>query len=186
MGSVDVVSQLERWLAELARKWERHFAHDPQVPLPPEREREALQRRLRELSREEIRGAAAQFRIEQLLSRFSTLNQHWIRQLRGREEATGGRSRSASGDAAPAAANVPTVASVPDVGAEYQRLFGEYSAALGRAGRGGSVSFDRFRAALEQQRQAVEAKGAVVEGFELLEEGGQVKVRARVRRGRQQ
>lgn len=186
MGSVDVVAQLERWLAELARKWDRFFAHDPQVPLPPEREREALQRRLRELSREEVRGAAAHFRIEQLLNRFSTLNQHWTRQLRQREEATGGRLRSSPGEDAPAAANVPAVASVPDVGAEYERLFGEYSSALSRAGRAGSVSFDRFRAALEQQRQAVEAKGAVVEGFELLEEGGQVKVRARVRRGRTQ
>lgn len=185
MGTDDVVAQLERWLVELSRKWERYFARDPQVPVPPEREREALSRRLREISREELRGAAAQFRRDQLLSRFSTLNQHWVRQLRQREEAAGGRVRP--GPAAPAAevANASRPASVSHVDEDYRRLYAEYSAALARAGRPGSVSFERFRAALDQQCEAVRAKGATVEGFEVQEEGGQVRVRARVRRGRQ-
>jgi hypothetical protein len=185
MGTGDVVSQLERWLVELARKWERYFAHDRQVPVPPEREREALERRLREVSREETHGAAAQFRIDQLLHRFTTLNQHWIRQLREREEATGGRMRNAPGGHVAPATNAPAPASVSPVDGEYRRLFGEYSAALQRVGRTGGTSFERFRDTLEQQRQVVQGKGASVEGFEVVEEGGQVRVRARVRRGRQ-
>lgn len=182
MSTGDVVSQLERWLVELARKWERYFAHDPQVPLPPEREREALSRRLREVSREEVGGAAAQFRLDQLLNRFTTYSQHWVRQLRQREEATGGQLRNAPVRGAAGPTNAPSPASVSHVGEDYRRLFGEYSAALARSGRPGNVSFERFRDALEQQRQAVSAKGAVVEGFEVQEEAGQVRVRARVRR----
>lgn len=185
MSTGDVVSQLERWLVELSRKWERYFAHDPQVPVPPEREREALSRRLRDISREEIHGAAAQFRLDQLLNRFSTLNQHWVRQLRQREEATGGRARPAPAAPAAEVANTSQTSSVSHVDEDYRRLFAEYSAALQRTGRPGSISFDRFRAALEQQRKAVQAKGATVEGFEVQDEDGQVRVRARVRRGRQ-
>ncbi len=185
MGAGDLVSQLERWLAELARKWERYFAHDRQVPVPPEREREALERRLREVSREETHGAAAQFRIDQLLHRFTTLNQHWVRQLREREEASGGRVRTAPGGHVAPPTNTPPPASVSPVDDEYRRLFGEYSAALQRVGRTGGTSFERFRDTLQQQRQAVETRGASVEGFEVVEEGGQVRVRARVRRGRQ-
>lgn len=186
MGTGDVVSQLERWLVELARKWDRYFAHDRQVPIPPEREREALERRLREVSREETHGAAAQFRIDQLLHRFTTLNQLWIRQLREREEATGGRMRNLPGGRAAPVPNAPPPASVSSVDDEYRRLHAEYSAAQQRLGRPGGTSFERFRDTLEQQRQAVQAKGASVEGFEVVVENGQVRVRARVRRGRQE
>ncbi|HPW54515.1 MAG: hypothetical protein KA072_08975 [Thermoanaerobaculaceae bacterium] len=185
MSTDDLISQLERWLAELSRKWERYFARDPQVPVPPEREREALNRRLRDISRQELHGAAAHFRLDQLLNRFTALNQHWMRQLRQREEAGGGLARPVPAAPAAGVANAPQTSSVSHVDADYRRLFAEYSAALQRTGRPGSVSFDRFRAALEQQRETVQAKGANVEGFEVQEENGQVRVRARVRRGRQ-
>ena len=179
MSTPDVVTQLERWLVELARKWERFFAGDRQVPLPPERERAALERRLQELSRNEGRSASEKFRMEQLLHRFATHNQLWQRMLRDREEArvgAGGGRRALNGTGA---------AVVPEGGREYEGVFSRYVDALRNVGMGAPVEFDAFRRALEQQRQQIEARGATVEGFEVFEDAGSVRVRARVRRGRQ-
>ncbi len=180
MSAPDLTAQLERWLLELARKWERYFAGDRQVPLPPERERAALERRLQEFSRGEGRTASERFRMEQLLHRFATYSSLWQRMIRDREEArvkAGGARR---------ALNETSPRPVPEGGEPYRDVFAGYVAALGKAGRGVPVAFDRFREALEGQRHQLESRGAVVEGFEVLEEDGNVRVRARVRRGRQE
>src|SRR5512136_195266 len=100
----DLVGQLERRLEELARRWERFFARDRQVPTPPERERTELERQLRELSRSEGRTSAEQFRMEQLLHRFATFNQLWLRQMREREEARTGAAAAARPPNVPAPA----------------------------------------------------------------------------------
>ena len=180
MSTPDLVGQLERWLVELARKWERFFAGDRQVPLPPERERAALERRLQELSRGEGRTASEKFRMEQLLHRFSTYNQLWQRLLRDREEARvkAGISRRAL--------NETPAPSVPDGGEEYQAVFSSYVGALNKIGKTAPVGLDRFEQALKDQRRQLESRGAIVEGFEVVEEDGGVRVRARVRRGRQE
>jgi hypothetical protein len=178
MNPADLVNDLNRRLDELARRWERFFARDPKVRTPPEPERIALERRMRELSRLEAPTAADDFRVQQLLYRFSTLNAHWQRQLRDREES---RKRVA---AAEEDANAARRASVPPAGDEYETLHAAYTAALRATGVAGTVSLDRFRDSLLAQRRALEARGAVVEGFDVVQEGAAVKLRARVRRGR--
>ncbi len=179
MSSGDVVGDLERRLEELGRKWERYFARDRQVPTPPERERVDLERRLRELSRYEARTAADQFRLEQLLHRFATYNQMWQRMLRDREEA---RAAVSGGPRAP---NEPAAGAVGAVGDAYRGVFSRYVEALRKSGREAGVGFEGFRDLLEQQRRQLEAAGSVVEGFEVVEAGSEVRIRARVRRGRQ-
>jgi hypothetical protein len=117
-----------------------------------------------------------QFRLEQLLHRFSTYTALWQRQLREQEEArTAGRARMAANEAA--------AANVSEGDDDYRALHERYVGALRASGSDASVNADRFRQVLEQQRQALEARGAVVEGFEVVTEGTQVKLRARVRRG---
>jgi hypothetical protein len=186
MGAVNVLGELELWITELARKYERYFAHDPQVPVPPERERSALDRRLKEISRGEPRTASEQFRLESLLHRFSTYSNLWLRQLRDREEARGGPGRATAEPSRQAAEpiNVSRPAPVRDTEVDYQGLFAHYREALARAGKSSGVAFERFKTALEQQRLAAEQRGAVVEGFDVVEESSGVKMRARVRRGK--
>ena len=179
VSSGDVVGQLERRLEELARRWERYFARDRQVPTPPEGERADLERRLRELSRHEARSAADQFRLEQLLHRFATYNQMWQRMLRDREEARAG------GVPARPAPNERAAGPVPGVSDGYRAVFDRYVDALSKAGRPPAVGFEGFRESLEQQRRQLEAHGTVVEGFDVVDTGAEVRVRARVRRGRQ-
>jgi hypothetical protein len=179
MASRDLVGELGRWLDELARKWERFFAHDPQVRVPPERERLALERRLRELSRLEAPTQAEGFRVEQLLHRFSTMSGMWQRQLRDREASRKGMT------APPAEINAARRAPVAPAEDEYERLHAAYIEALHATGSSGTVSLERFRDSLQAQRHALEESGAVVEGFEVVQEGARVKLRARVRRGRE-
>ena len=179
MNAPNVIGQLERWLVELASKWERHFAGDRQVSVPPERERTALERRLQEVSRAEAPTTGERFRMEQLLHRFSSLNQLWQRQLREREEA---RQRAGVACRAP---NEIATPSVSHRGQEILSAFTRYRDALAKVGRDVPVGFDGFRQTLEQQRQHLEASGSMVEGFEVVEDGGSVRVRARVRCGRQ-
>jgi len=176
----DLVGQLDRRLEELARRWERFFARDRQVPTPPERERTELARHLRELSRYEGRTSAEQFRMEQLLHRFATYNNLWQRMMREREEA-----RMEVGSVAHPP-NKPAPAPVGAVSDEYQGVFARYVDALKKSGREAAVGFDSFKQTLEQQRRQLESGGSVVEGFEVVEDGAQVRVRARVRRGRQE
>jgi hypothetical protein len=178
MVSPDLPVELGRWLEELARKWERFFAHDPHVRVPPERERDALERRLRELSRQEAPTPAEDFRVQQLLHRFSTFNALWQRQLRDRETSRKGMT------APPAEINAARRAPVGAVEDEYEQLHAAYVGALRAAGGAGTVNLDRFRETLLTQRRAMEERGAVVEGFDVVQEGTQVKIRARVRRGR--
>jgi hypothetical protein len=175
----DPISELGRWLDELARKWERFFARDPHVPQPPEREKAALERRLRALSLEEFSATADKFRVQQLLARYATYSNLWQRQLRGREEMRGVR---AEGRLPPP--NVSPQANVATGDEDLAGLHGRYVESLRDAGGSGEVSLAAFSDAVAAQRRALEQKGAHVEGFDIVTEAGQVKVRARVRRGR--
>ncbi len=167
---------MEQWLATLARKWERFFARDRQVPIPPERERAALERRLQEMSRGEGRSTAEQFRLDQLLHRYSTFNQLWQRQLRSLEEVGSGRTAAAAAPDAAAAAPVSQNG--------YDEVYTAYCSALSGGGKDASVNRETFTATLDAQRRKLEEDGAAVDGFEVVREAGKVKVRARVRRRR--
>ena len=103
----------------------------------------------------------------------------WQRQLRDQEASRRGIT------ATPDEINAGRRAPVPPAKDEYERLHAAYVAALRAAGSAGTVSLERFRDSLQAQRNALEERGAVVEGFDVVQEGPQVKVRARVRRGRE-
>lgn len=183
MSASQTLAQLERQLIQLIRRWERFVANDPEVRLPPELERAAMEKALREISRQELRTAADQFRLEQLLHRFSTYNGLWLRQVREREEARargGASGRQAAAKAANGGSPAPVSAGEGDVHALHR----EYLEALESSGSRAAISFERFKQAVDGQRAALEGRGAVVEGFEIAHEDGKVKVRARIRRGR--
>jgi len=154
------------------------MSNDPKVPIPPDRERAALARRLGELSRSEPVSASDRFRLEQLLHRFSTYNNLWMRQLRERETAAAKFGRQGA-NARPAA----PVGSPED---DLARLHARYVELLQATGRKGSVSVERFRQTLEGERGRLQQQGAEVEGFEVLQDGDAVRVRARLRRRRQE
>lgn len=159
---------MERKLEELARKWERYFAGDAEVPIPPERERSALARQLSVLSRTEGLPTALRFRLDGLLHRFASYNQLWERQLRARAE---GRR----------AADAARAASVKEED-EVARLHREYVASLAQLGKRAHVDLEAFRKVLLEQKRRLEQQGLEVQGFAVVREGDKVSLRARARK----
>ncbi|MCS7181872.1 MAG: hypothetical protein NZ869_02010 [Thermoanaerobaculum sp.] len=165
------LDELEQKLEELARKWERYFAGDREVPIPPERERQALARQLRFFSQNEGLSTAARFRLDGLLHRFFTYTQLWERQLRGKVEAR-----------RPADAAAPATVSPRD---EVARLHQEYTASLLRMGKKPTLDEQSFRRLVEEQRRKLEQQGLEVQGFVVSTEGGRVSLKAKARRKRE-
>ncbi|MGQ9496228.1 MAG: hypothetical protein ACUVRY_08280 [Thermoanaerobaculaceae bacterium] len=163
------MDDMERKLEELARKWERYFSGDQEVPIPPERERAALARQLQVLSREEGLPFAVRFRLDGLLHRFSTYNQLWERQLRARSEAR-------------RAANAQGASSVKKVEDDVARLHREYVASMEKVGRRTSLDLAAFRKVLADQKRRLESQGLEVRGFVVVCQGNQVSLRAKARK----
>ncbi len=170
--SVDVpLDDLEKKLDLLARKWERYFAGDREVPIPPERERNALAHQLQVLSRQEGLPTAVRFRLDGLLHRFATYNQLWDRQLRAKVEA-----RRASDALASASVNE---------GDEMDRLYREYVEASARAGTKPAFDREALRRLLEDQRRRLEQEGYEVTGFAVVTKESGVSLRAKARKKRE-
>jgi hypothetical protein len=171
----DQIDFLDRVLKEHIRKWERFFSGAEKVP--PQIERERINRRIRMLSEQTINRRADQFRLEQLQHRFQTYSMNWERMLREREE-----GRSATGHTNPSlrAADVPNTPAPPAVDeSKEDALFDRYRAA--KAKHGADVKVDRatFDAQIAEQRRRIEERLGRKVRFDVQEEDGKVRVVAR-------
>ena len=169
------IAFLERVLQEHIRKWKRFFAGAENVP--PQIERERINRRIRLLSEQTINRRADQFRIEQLQHRFQTYSMNWERMLREREE-----GRSVSGHTNPSlratdVTNAPPAASVNTT--EEEALFDRYCAAKTECGVEVKVDRETFDAQIASQRQRIEERLGRKVRFEVRVEGDKVRVVAR-------
>lgn len=162
------LDELELKLEVLARKWERYFAGDREVPIPPERERQALERQLKVVSRQEGLSTAVRFRLDGLLHRFSSYCQLWDRQLRAKTEAR-------------RAADAAAAASVKRAD-EVDRLFQEYVEAMARAGKKPAWDREGLRRILDEHRRRLEEQGFEVQGFSVVAGSGGVSLKAKARR----
>jgi len=169
------IAFLERVLQEHIRKWKRFFAGAENVP--PQIERERINRRIRLLSEQTINRRADQFRIEQLQHRFQTYSMNWERMLREREE-----GRSVSGHTSPSlrasdVTNAPAATSVNST--EEEALFDRYCAAKTECGVEVKVDRETFDAQIASQRQRIEERLGRKVRFEVQVEGDKVRVVAR-------
>lgn len=173
------IAFLENALQEHIRKWERFFSGVEKVP--PQVERERINRRIRVLSEQTVNRRAEQFRIEQLQHRFQSYSANWERMLREREE-----GRSATGHTNPSlraqeAANAP--APPPVEKSDDGSLFERYRSA--KEAHGIEVNVDRktFDEQIEVQRQRIEQRLGRKVRFEVQVEDGKVRVVARKTKG---
>ncbi len=169
------IAQAETALRDLTREWERFLAGER--PTPPQPQRVALERRLR-LLEDRADRSADRFRIEQVQNRFMTYVQHWERQLRAREE--GNLPAAVVAHRGRRAAPAPNVEPVrPVQGANHDDVYARYVAAKKSLGVEPGVDRESFLAKLEAQRVQLEAKLGSRVSFDVVVEGGKVKLAAR-------
>lgn len=180
MELIEQITILERTLQQHIRKWERYFSGVDRVP--PQDEKERINRRIRRLAEQTVNRRAEQFRIEQLQHRFMTYSQNWERMLREREEGRDLSSQIASELRRPVSANGGASQSVDK--AEEGSLFDRYLAA--KTERGIEVSVDRetFDAQIDDQREKIEKRLGREVRFDVQVEGDKVRVVAKKKKGK--
>lgn len=180
MSMMEQITTIEQKFKLLIREWERFFAGD--IRVPPEKERKDLERRLRMLTERPGHRRMEQYRLEQLQHRFMTYVQMWTRMLREREE---GRGRFPTRPGAPPppaprpAAKPPNAGAAASVKDDSGGLYERYAAAKRQAGEKLAVDQKAFMAQISSQRQKIEARLGQKVRFDVVVEGGKVKLAAR-------
>jgi hypothetical protein len=175
MELIEQIAMLERALKEHIRKWEMYFSGVDRVP--PQEQRERINRRIRLLAEQTVNRRAEQFRIEQLQHRFQTYSQNWERMLREREEGRAVQPHTDHELRRPATANDAAASSVDK--AEESSLFDRYRTA--KSDRGLDVGVDRetFDQQIAEQRKKIEERLGRKVRFEVQIEDDKVRVVAR-------
>jgi hypothetical protein len=172
---IEQIDFLDRVLKEHIRKWERFFSGVEKVP--PQIERERINRRIRMLSEQTINRRADQFRLEQLQHRFQTYSMNWERMLREREEGRSARDHTNPALRAPAAANAPAAEPVDKT--DEEALFDRYCSAKVEHGVEVKVDRETFDAQIASQKTRIEERLGRKVRFEVQVEDGKVRVVAR-------
>jgi hypothetical protein len=175
MELIEQIAILEGILQKHIRKWEMYFSGVERVP--PQDERERINRRIRLLAEQTVSRRAEQFRIEQLQHRFQTYSQNWERMLREREEGRAVQPHTDHELRRPAVANGAATSSVDKAGEDS--LFDRYRSA--KSDRGLDVGVDRetFDKQRAEQRKKIEERLGRKVRFEVQIEDDKVRVVAR-------
>jgi len=175
MELIEQIAMLEGVLQKHIRKWEMYFSGVERVP--PQDERERINRRIRLLAEQTVNRRAEQFRIEQLQHRFQTYSQNWERMLREREEGRAVQPHTDHELRRPETANDTASTSVDK--AEESSLFDRYRTA--KAERGLDIGVDRktFDQQIAEQRKKIEERLGRKVRFDVQIENDKVRVVAR-------
>ena len=175
MELIEQIAMLEGVLQKHIRKWEMYFSGVERVP--PQDERERINRRIRLLAEQTVNRRAEQFRIEQLQHRFMTYSQNWERMLREREEGRTVKPHTDHELRRLETANDTATGSVDK--AEEGSLFDRYRAA--KSERGLDIGVDRktFDQQIAEQRKKIEKRLGRKVRFDVQIENDKVRVVAR-------
>ncbi|MCW8985130.1 MAG: hypothetical protein OQK55_07285 [Thermoanaerobaculales bacterium] len=175
MEMIEQIAMLEGVLQKHIRKWEMYFSGVERVP--PQDERERINRRIRLLAEQTVNRRAEQFRIEQLQHRFQTYSQNWERMLREREEGRAVQPHTDHELRRPAAANGAATSSVDK--AEKGSLFDRYRTAKSERGLDVGVDRETFDKQIAEQRKKIEERLGRKVRFDVQIEDDKVRVVAR-------
>jgi len=180
MELIEQITILERTLQEHIRKWERYFSGVDRVP--PQEEKERINRRIRRLAEMTVNRRAEQFRIEQLQHRFMTYSQNWERMLREREEGRTVQPHTDHELRRPAATNAAGAGSVDKT--DEASLFDRYRSAKAERGLELGVDRETFDKQIAEQRKKIEERLGRAVRFDLQIEGDKVRVVAKKKKGK--
>ena len=175
MELIERIAILERALQEHIRKWERYFSGVDRVP--PQDEKERINRRIRQLAEMTVHRRAEQFRIEQLQHRFMSYSQNWERMLREREEGRAVKPHTDHELRRPVAANAAGPSSVDTT--DESTLFDRYRTAKTERGLDVGVDKETFDKQIAEQRKRIEQRLGQQVRFDVQIEGDKVRVVAK-------
>jgi hypothetical protein len=179
MELIEQITIVERALQEHIRKWERYFSGVDRVP--PQEEKERINRRIRMLAEKTVNRRAEQFRIEQLQHRFMTYSVNWERMLREREE---GRAAQPHTDHELRRSKAPNTASTRSVDtSDDDALFDRYRTAKTERGIDVGVDRETFNQQIAEQRKKIEQRLGRKVRFDVQIEGDKVRVVAKKKKG---
>jgi len=170
------LAALQRMIEQFRVDAERFF--NGALPIPPEDQRDRIQRELRELREVAMRGAADQFRLAGLEARFNSLSEFFGRRLREREEGRG---------------SAPPPRATPDEGRSYDPQQGIVVSSrsepgaiealwggLAAAGAGARIELEAFRGYIARQIAEIRSKtGSENVLFRVVQEEGKLKLKAK-------
>lgn len=153
---------------------QRHLNGD--LPLPPEELRDRIQGEIRRLRNQNMKGAAASFRLNGLEAQFNSHNDLLGRRLRGKEQGELRRHKEAK---AKQAAVDPSRGVVIGKQLEPEAVKALYGGLKSKA-----MDFDRFRTYLDKQAQLIRSKTGCEEiQFRVAVENGKMRLKAKPIRG---
>lgn len=141
------------------------------LPLPPEEQREKIQAELRRLRNQNMKGAAANFRLGSLEAQFNSHNDLLGRRIRQKEKGEQRRHEEAKakGRLDPSQGVVIGKQLQPDA---VKALYGGLQSS--------AMDFDRFRSYLDKQAQLIRAKTGCEEiQFRVAVENGKMRLKAK-------
>ena len=146
--------------------------------VPPQEQRERINRRMRMLAERTVNRRAEQFRIEQLQHRFMTYSQNWDRMLREREEGRAAAQPHTDHELRrPSAPNGAATSSVDK--ADEGSLFDRYRTAKSEHGLDVGVDRETFDKQIAEQRKKIEERLGRKVRFDVQIEDDKVRVVAR-------
>ncbi len=178
----EIVANMEKRLDDLRLQFEQYFMGSRKRV--PEQEKTSLQFQLRKLSNQNIPNTKLRFRFQQLVSKFNSYNQYWMRNLQKIEAGTYKRPKpeisSGTVDKVPGQ-KPPSQKKGPSKGgeAEVDKLHKELMEARRQLNQSTNVSKEKLEQTIKKQKPALQEKhkGKKVE-FKVVVEDGKAKVKA--------
>lgn len=171
----------ENSLKELKISYEQYFS--ALLPLPPTKDHDDIRRMIRTLLRTPFKNSQANFRMKNLILRYHTLNTHWERVLREKEEGTYSRDRFRAKMRSDEQNSARRKASKEgQIDSKYKELFDSYKSALDSQGLVlNHLEFNKFKQDLEQKATMLSDKSGGKKVKFAIEVGeGKVSIKARV------
>ncbi len=168
-------------LQDLKISYEQYFS--VLLPLPPTKEHDEIKRSVRRLLRTPFKNSQANFRMKNLILRYQTLNTHWERILREKENGAYSRDRFRAKIRSEAQFSLKRKDSTEGkIDTRYKELFDSYKSALDSQGLAlNNLEFNTFKKDLEEKASLLaDRTGGKKVKFAIEVEKGKVSIKARV------
>jgi hypothetical protein len=169
--------RVDRRIQELKVLYNRYFAGDPQVPVPPDGLRAEIDGEMRRLRSMNMRRSVDNFRLGSLEAQLSSYTEMFQRRVRSIEA---GKVKPRHGTPPPAGFRHDVEAGVVvDAGVDPEAVEALFQGLVKR-NPGATMDLDTFRGYLEKQVTQIRGKtGCAAVQFRVVTEEGKVKLKAK-------